>query len=58
MLRAYQRSLASGTQLRLVVTAPIVRRVLGINGLDRLIPVYTSLEVATAAGVKIEQGAN
>ena len=47
---AYQRALASGTQLRLVVTAPIVRRVLGINGLDRLIPVYPSLEAATAAG--------
>ena len=50
VMRAYQRALASGTQLRLVVTAPIVRRVLGINGLDRLIPVYPSLEAATAAG--------
>ena len=50
VLRAYQRARASGTQLRLVVTAQIVRRVLGINGLDRLIPVYPSLEAATAAG--------
>ena len=50
VMRAYQRALASGTQLRLVVTAPIVRRVLGINGLDRLIPVYPSLEAAAAAG--------
>ena len=50
VMRAYQRALASGTQLRLVVTAPIVQRVLGINGLDRLIPVYPSLEAATAAG--------
>ena len=49
VMRAYQRALASGTQLRLVVTAPIVRRVLGINGLDRLVPVYPSLEAATAA---------
>src|SRR5215468_6833412 len=40
LMRAYQRALASGTHLRLVVTAPIVRRVLVINGLDRLIPVY------------------
>jgi anti-anti-sigma factor len=47
--RAYQRASASGTQLRLVVPAPIVRRVLSINGLDRLIPVYPSLEAATAA---------
>ena len=51
VMRAYQRALASGTQLRLVVTAPIVRRVLCINGLDRLIPVYPSLEAATAAGI-------
>jgi len=50
VMRAYQRALASGTQLRLVVTAPIVRRVLAINGLDRLVPVYPSLEAAAAAG--------
>jgi anti-anti-sigma factor len=50
VIRAYQRALASGTQLRLVVIAPIVRRVLGINGLDRLVPAYPSLEATTAAG--------
>lgn len=50
VMRAYQRALASGTQLRLVVTAPVVRRVLGVSGLDRLISVYPSLEAATAAG--------
>jgi anti-sigma B factor antagonist len=50
VMRAYQRALASGTQLRLVVTAPIVRRVLAVSGLDRLIPVYPSLEAAAAAG--------
>ena len=50
VMRAYQRALASGTQLRLVVTAQIVRRVLGNNGLDRLMPVYPSLEAATAPG--------
>ncbi len=49
LVRAYQRAAASGTQLRLVVIAPVVRRVLGINGLDRLVPVYPSLEAATAA---------
>jgi anti-anti-sigma factor len=48
-VRAYQRAAASGTQLRIVVTAPVVRRVLSINGLDRLVPVYPSLEAATAA---------
>jgi anti-anti-sigma factor len=49
--RAYQRAAAAGTQLRLVVPAQIVRRVLSINGLDRLIPVYPSLEAAIAAAV-------
>ena len=50
--RAYQRAAVSGTQLRLVVTAPIVRRVLSVNGLDRLIPVYPSLEAAAAAAAR------
>jgi anti-anti-sigma factor len=49
VVRAYQRAAASGTQLRLVVAAAVVRRVLTVNGLDRLIPVYPSLEAATAA---------
>jgi PAS domain-containing protein len=48
--RAYQRAAANGTQLRLIVTAPIVRRVLDVNGLDRLISIYPSLESAIAAG--------
>lgn len=50
IVRTYQRALVSGTQLRLVVTAPIVRRVLTLKGLDRLISIYPSLEAATAAG--------
>ena len=50
--RAYQRAVASGTQMRLVVTTPIVRRVLGMNGLDRLIPMYPSLEAAVVSGEK------
>jgi len=49
VVRAYQRTLVSGTQLRLVVSAQIVQRVLCINGLDRLIPIYPSLEAAIAA---------
>jgi anti-anti-sigma factor len=49
--RAYQRAAVSGTQLRLVVTAPVVTRVLGIEGLDRLVSIYPSLEAAVAAGM-------
>jgi anti-anti-sigma factor len=48
--RAYQRAAASGAQLRLVVTAPVIRRVLGIEGLDRVVSIYPSLEAAEAAG--------
>jgi anti-anti-sigma factor len=49
VVRAHQRALVSGTQLRLAVTAQIVQRVLCMNGLDRLIPIYPSLEAAIAA---------
>lgn len=49
LVRAHRRAVASDMQLRLVVTAQPVRRALSINGLDRLIPVYPSLEAAVAA---------
>ena len=46
--RAYKRAVINGTQLRLVVTAEIVSRVLSIEGLDRLVSIYPSLEAAIA----------
>lgn len=49
IVRAYQRATASGTQLRLVITSQIVRRAFTINGLDRLVSIYPSLEAAAAA---------
>jgi anti-anti-sigma factor len=48
--RACQRAAIAGTQVRLVVTAPVVRRVLSLEGLDRLVSIYPSAEAATAAG--------
>ncbi len=48
--RAYQRAVTSGTDLRLVVTSQIVRRMLSIGGIDRLVSVYPSVEAALAAG--------
>lgn len=51
LVRAHHRASVSGTQLRLVVTAPIVRRVLDANGLDRLVSIYPSVEAAVAAGM-------
>ncbi len=50
LARAYQRAEASGTQLRLVVTAPVIRRVLAIEGLDRLVSIYPLLDAALAGG--------
>jgi anti-anti-sigma factor len=46
--RAHKRAVVSGTQLRLVVTAEIVSRVLSIEGVDRLVSIYPSLEAAIA----------
>jgi hypothetical protein len=48
-VRARRRAVAAGAELKLVVTAQIVRRVLGICGLDRLVSIYPSLEAALAA---------
>jgi PAS domain S-box-containing protein len=49
LLRVYQRSSMNGTRLRAVVTAPLVRRILDVSGLDRLISIYPSVETAVAA---------
>ena len=49
VVRAFRRAVISGTQLRLVVPAQHVRRVLSLSGLDHLVPIYPSLEAATAA---------
>ncbi len=50
LLRAYQRATVSGAQLRIAVTAPVVRRVLEATGLDRLVSIYPSAAAAIAAG--------
>ena len=56
--RACQRAAINGTQVRLVVTAPVVRRVLSIEGLDRLVAIYPSLTTATSAGREPSSAAN
>lgn len=50
VVRAFQQAVISGTELRLVVTAQTVRRMLSFSGVDRLVSIYPSLEAATAAG--------
>jgi len=53
VVRAWQRTISSGTELRLVVTARNVSRVLGMRGLDRQVSVYPSLEAAAAARLPV-----
>jgi anti-anti-sigma factor len=53
VVRAWQRTVSSGTELRLVVTAKTVAQVLGLRGLDRQVSVYPSLNAATAARLPV-----
>ncbi|MGD0242043.1 MAG: STAS domain-containing protein [Streptosporangiaceae bacterium] len=48
LARVYQRAMASGTELRLVVTDEGVRRVLTVSGIGHLVPVYATVDVALA----------
>jgi anti-anti-sigma factor len=48
--RAYQQAAVRRADLRLVATAPAVRRLLAAQSLDQLLPVYSSVEAAVAAG--------
>jgi len=56
LVRAYKRAAASGAQMRLVVSAPAVQRVLAITGVDRLIGIYPSVAAALAAVAQPAQG--
>ena len=49
LARAYQHAAVRRAELRLVATGPAVRRQLATQGLDRLVPVYSSVEAAVAA---------
>jgi anti-anti-sigma factor len=49
LARVYQRAVASGTDLRLVVTDEGVGRVLTVSGVGRLVPVYDTVAAALAA---------
>jgi anti-anti-sigma regulatory factor len=56
VVRACQRAVISGAEVRLVV-ARSARRRLGLGGLDGLVTIYSSLETAVAAGAPDENGA-
>jgi anti-sigma B factor antagonist len=46
LIAAHKRAQAEGRQVRLVITGAQVRRILTLTALDRLIPVYTTLDQA------------
>jgi anti-anti-sigma factor len=48
--RAYQRAAINGTPLRLAVAAPVIRRMLSIEGLDRLVSIFPTVAATLAAG--------
>ncbi len=47
--RAYQRAVVSGTELRLAVTSGVVLQMLGVTGVGHVVPVYPSVQAASAA---------
>lgn len=49
LARVYQQAVARGTELRLVITAPQVRRAIALSGLDRLVAVFPALQAARDA---------
>ena len=49
LVRAYRRAAANHAELRIVVTAPIVLRLLALTGVDHLIPVHATVAAALAA---------
>jgi anti-sigma B factor antagonist len=51
IVRAHKRATANGSEIRLVVGAPGVQRILAITGVDHLMDVYPSV-AASLAGVQ------
>jgi anti-anti-sigma factor len=49
LVSAFGFAAANGTQLRIVLTDETVRRVLSLNGLDRIIPMYADVTLASGA---------
>jgi anti-sigma B factor antagonist len=49
LARGFRRAEASRSEMRLVVTAPAVERVLALTGIDRLLGLYPSVAASLAA---------
>jgi anti-anti-sigma factor len=48
---AFSRATTSGTELRLVTASKAVRRVISLNGLDRLMPIFEDVTSASVVPV-------
>lgn len=48
LVRAHKRATANGSEMRLVVSAPAVLRVLDITGVDHLMDIYPSVAASLA----------
>jgi anti-sigma B factor antagonist len=46
IVRAHDRAADSGAELRVVITASLVRRIFGLIGVDHLVDIYPSVEAA------------
>jgi anti-sigma B factor antagonist len=46
IVRAYDRAADSGAELRVAITAPLVRRIFGLIGVDNLVDIYPSVAAA------------
>ena len=49
LIGAHRRARAEGRQIKVVITGAQVRRLIALTSLDRLIPVYASLDQALAS---------
>ncbi len=49
ILRAHERAADGGTEVYLVATATLIRRLFGLLGADRLVQLYPSIEAARGA---------
>ena len=50
LLQAFRRAGASGTEMRLAVSGPAVRRILEVTGIDQLIGTYPSVPESLIGG--------
>jgi anti-sigma B factor antagonist len=55
MARAHRRAAANRAQVRVAARAPIVRRVFAITGVDRLVPIFETVDAAVAAPAAAER---